>query len=219
MKTKVKTKAKTKVKAKAKKKRHYDNSLRANKVILNRQKIIDTYADLLVTNNGVDITLQELAKKTKISLRTLFRFFGDKESLHQELEVYLRKYMSSVGSEIEKLNTSDYAAYSYGVFDQYEKLFKVYLYTNLGQQSRVIFRRKFYELLVAKIIAEVSADHKIDAAKLKGEHLNKIRFVANLINAAIWKDMKDGYGLTGGELAPTVKWAIQTLLKNLNMTL
>lgn len=198
--------------------RKYDNTAREKKSDLNRQKIVDTYVDLLVANEGHDVTLQVLAKKTKISMRTLFRFFGDKEKLNQEIEAYLAKYLTSIASEIEKLDVADYAAFSYEVFDRYDKLFKAYLYTSFGQLSRRILRRRFHEMLIKKIIYEV-AGKPLKESDLSPEVLTKIRFVASLVSAQLWNDLQESYGLKGKDIAPTARWAVQTLLKDLNITL
>ena len=202
-----------KVKKKLTKKapREYNNASREEKSLSSRQKIIELYVNLLVENNGQDVPLQVLAKKSKISMRTLFRFFGDKETLNSEIENYLGQYLSSVSENLEKMNTADYAEYSFKVFDQYEKLFKVYLLTDFGQKSRVVFRKKFNDLLVKKINAELQMQP--DNADLQ-----KIYFVASLINAHIWKDVKDSFGLSGEAVAGTVKWAVQHLLKEIKKT-
>ena len=188
--------------------REYNNSSRAEKSLLNRQKIIELYVNLLLENNGQDVPLQVLAKKSKISMRTLFRFFGDKESLNSEIEAYIGQYLSSVSENLEKMNTADYAAYSYEVFDRYEKLFKVYLLTDFGQKSRLLFRRKFTDMLVKKIELEL----KLNPGSAD---LMKIHFVASLINAHLWKDVKDSFGISGQSIAATVKWAVQNLLNDI----
>ncbi len=199
-------------KAKTKVIRDYNNTSRSEKSNANRQKIIEMYVTLLVENNGLDIPLQVLSKKSKTSMRTLFRIFGDKESLNEEIDRYLAQYLTSVSDNLHKMNFSDYAAYSYQVFDQYEKLFKAYLYTSFGQSARVQFRKKFNELLVAKISEEL----KISPSN---EELKKLFFIASLINANIWKDINDSFNLSGQEISGTVKWATQQLLKDIKRSI
>jgi AcrR family transcriptional regulator len=215
---KIKKKSKTRLAAKRKPTRRYDNSAREQQSDLNRQKIIESYVDL-VSAKGHDITLETLAKKTKISLRTLFRFFGDKEKLNEEIELYLTRYLSPIANELERMEVADYAAFSYQVFDRYEKLFKAYLHTNLGQLSRRVLRRRFYDMLVSKMAAAVSEKRGTEGRNLSAKDMVKLRFAANLISAQIWNDMHENYGLTGGDTAPAAKWAIQTLLNDLYMTL
>ena len=205
---KVKSKARKKTKASAKKNRSYDNRNRSEKSNLSRQKIIELYVNLLVEANGQDVPLQVLAKKSKISIRTLFRFFGDKESLNAEIDNYLAQYFLSVSENLTKMNFAEYAAYSYKVFDQYEKLFKAYLFTDFGQTSRRLFRRRFTDMMVQKLATELGAGGA-DA------DLRKVQLLASMINAHLWKDFKDSFEASGEEMSGTVAWAVETLLKSL----
>jgi AcrR family transcriptional regulator len=199
-------------KSKSKSTREYNNSLREQKSNQTRQRIIQIYVDLLVEANGQDVPMQVLSEKSQTSMRTLFRFFGDKESLYKEIDQYLTQYMGSVSENLEKMKFADYAEFSYQVFDQYEKLFKAYLYTNFGQKSRRVFRKKFNEMLVKKLLIE------IEASVPKSENIEidikKVRFIVSLINAQLWKDINDSFDVTGKDMAHTVKWAVQTLIES-----
>ena len=197
-------------KAKSKATRDYNNSSRQSKSNLTRQKIIQIYVDLLVEANGQDVPMQVLSEKSQTSMRTLFRFFGDKDSLYKEIDQYLAQYMSHVSENLVKMNFADYAEFSYQVFDQYEKLFKAYLYTNFGQKSRRVFRKKFNEMLVKKLLIEIEASiPKNESFEID---IKKVRFIVSLINAQLWKDIGDSFDVSGKEMAQTVKWAVQTLI-------
>lgn len=198
-----------------KKNRSYNNSNRSEKSNLNRQKIIELYVSLLVEANGQDVPLQVLAKKSKISIRTLFRFFGDKESLNAEIDNYLAQYFLSVSENLTKMSFSEYAAYSYKVFDQYEKLFKAYLFTDFGQTSRRLFRRKFTDMMVQKLAFELGIDSR--GSEMRPE-MRQVQLVASLINAHLWKDFKDSFGASGAEMSSTVAWAVEQLMEGLKKT-
>lgn len=204
-KSKVKT---VKSPRKPKKARDYNNDKRSEKSNLNRQKIIELYVNLLVEANGQDVPLQMLAKKSKTSMRTLFRFFGDKESLNNEIDNYLGQYLNSVSDNLNKMKFDEYSEYSYKVFDQYEKLFKAYLYTNFGQKSRLLFRKKFNDMLVQKVSHEMGIEPN-------PSELMKIYFVVSLVNANIWKDIKDSFEVSGTDISSTIRWATETLLNNI----
>jgi AcrR family transcriptional regulator len=205
---KIKAKKNTvKVAIKPKKIRDYNNSARSEKSNVNRQKIIELYVNLLVEGGGQDVPLQALAKKSKTSMRTLFRFFGDKESLNLEIDNYLAQYLVSVADNLGKMKFEDYAAYSYKIFDEYEKLFKAYLYTNFGQKSRILFRKKYNEMAAAKLQSEI----KLDPTAVE---MQRIYFIISLINANLWKDIKDSFDMSGVEISNTVKWAMQSLIQN-----
>ena len=194
---------------KVKKPRKYDNSSRVEKSNDNRQKIIENYVGLLVEKRGEEISLEELAERSNLSTRTLFRFFGDKKSLTKELETYLETYVTRVATNLQIMTVEDFADFSFQVFDQYESLILAYLYTNFGQQSRVLFRKKFNALVMEKIKAQVPMTGSAD-------ELNKIHFIITLINANLWSDLRGLYNETGAEMGKSAKWAIGTLLKNLN---
>ncbi len=198
----------TKTAKKIKKPRKYDNSARAEKSNNNRQKIIENYVSLLVEKRGEEISLEELAVRADLSTRTLFRFFGDKKSLTRELETYLETYVTQVAGNLQVMTVEDFAEFSFQVFDQYESLILAYLYTNFGQQSRVLFRRKFNALVMEKIKAQIP----LTTSK---EEQQRVHLVITLINANLWSDLRNVYGETGAEMGKTMKWATSTLLNNL----
>lgn len=189
--------------------RGYDNSMRSEKSNTARQRILELYINLLVERNGDDVPLQMLAKKSKTSMRTLFRFFGDKESLNKEISGYLTRFMPTVNENIEKMSYEEYAEFSYRTFGKHEKLFRAYLYTGFGQKSRLLFRKDFISLLTQKIYSELGS------AKLSPENTLKVYLLACLINANIWNDMREGFQVGGEDLAQVCRWAIRTLLKEL----
>lgn len=194
---------------KIKKVRKYDNSSRLEKSNSNRQKIIENYVDLLVEKRGEEISLEELADRAGLSTRTLFRFFGDKKSLSQELETYLEAYVTNVAGSLQIMTVEDFAEFAFQVFDKYESLILAYLYTNFGQQSRIAFRRKLNTLLLEKIKAQIPATNS-------KEEQHRVHLIITLISANLWNDLRNVYNQTGPEIGKSMKWAVGTLLKNLN---
>lgn len=199
----------TKVTKKSKKPRKYDNSSRLEKSNNNRQKIIENYVDLLVEKRGEEISLEELAERANLSARTLFRFFGDKKSLIRELETYLETYVIRVAGNLQIMTVEDFAEFAFQVFDKYESLILAYLYTNFGQQSRVLFRRKFNILVMEKVKAQIPLTNS-------KEEEHRINLIITLINANLWSDLRNVYNESGTEMGKSMKWAVGTLLKNLN---
>ncbi len=194
---------------KTKKVRKYDNSSRLEKSNSNRQKIIENYVDLLVEKRGEEISLEELAERAGLSTRTLFRFFGDKKSLSQELETYVESYVTNVAGNLQIMTVEDFAEFAFQVFDKYESLILAYLYTNFGQQSRIAFRKKLNTLLMEKIRAQIPQTNNKDEQ-------HRIHLIITLISANLWNDLRNVYNQTGAEMGKSMKWAVGTLLKNLN---
>lgn len=193
---------------KPKKPRKYDNSARAEKSNSNRQKIIENYVALLVEKHGEELSLEELAERAELSTRTLFRYFGDKKSLTRELETYLENYVTRVSGNLQTMTIEEFSEFSFKVFDEYERLILAYLYTNFGQQSRVLFRRKFNALLLEKIKSRIPEE-------LTPEQQSRVNLIITLINANIWSDLRSVYGENGAQMGKTMKWAVGTLLTNL----
>jgi AcrR family transcriptional regulator len=192
--------------------RDYNNAKRREKAEINKQKIIQLYVDMLVKANGDDVPLQLLAKKSKISLRTLFRFFGDKDSLNQEIENFTTAYFSTIEERLQTMSFAEYAEFTYKVFDQYEKLFIAYLLTSFGQKSREVFRIKFYGLLLGKLQKELSLPA---ISSLQREYQMRMKVIVTLLNARLWKDMRDSFDHSGAEMAASIRWLIETLLADL----
>ncbi len=188
--------------------RKYDNSSRENKSNTNRQKIIENYIELLVTRRGQEISLEELAQKSNLSSRTLFRFFGDKKTLSIEIENYIAQYLSAASTNLEKMSFEDFTAYIFELFDKNENLILAYLYTNFGQNSRVLFRKRFLNLVIEKFKNQYGLSDSV-------EETRKMYFIVSLLNANLWSDLRDGFELSGRDMAQTMKWAIQSLTKNL----
>lgn len=193
---------------KIRKPRKYDNTARAEKSNSNRQRIIENYVSLLVEKHGEDLSLEELAERANLSTRTLFRFFGDKKSLTRELETYLENYLIRVSGNLQIMSLEDFAEFSFKVFDEYERLILAYLYTNFGQQSRVLFRRKFNALLMEKIKSRIPEN-------LTKEEQSRVHLIITLINANLWSDLRSVCGETGAEMGVTVKWAVGLLLPHI----
>ncbi len=188
--------------------RKYDNSSRENKSNTNRQKIIENYIELLVTRRGQEISLEELAQKSDLSSRTLFRFFGDKKTLSLEIENYIAQYLSAASANLEKMSFEDFAAYVFELFDKNENLILAYLYTDFGQKSRLLFRKRFLSLLVDKFKSQYGQGDS-------PQEMRKMYFIISLLNANLWNDLRDGFELSGRDMAHTIKWAIQNLAQNL----
>ena len=205
----MKRKKAVKKQGQTKKVRTYNNETRAKKSKSNRQKIIQLYIELLVLKKGQEISLEELAHKAKMSIRTLFRFFGDKKSLTKELDIYLEQYLLSAAANLNLMSYEDYGAFLFKIFDEYNDLFRAYLYTNLGQTSRIILRRKFNQLLLDKLQKQLDK-------KLSDEQKKKLYLIVTMMNANIWVDLKDSFSVSGVEMSDTIKWALKTLIQNLD---
>ncbi|MGZ3692508.1 MAG: hypothetical protein ACXVAX_13450 [Pseudobdellovibrio sp.] len=195
---------------KKKSKRSYNNKSRHEKQLLDKQQIIGVYIDMLVSAKGKEVSLQELAEKSGKSLRTIFRFFGDKNSLNKELEQYLLQYLNNTIMNSQKMPFVEFAVFSFLTLDKYENLVKAYLNTGFGLKARQIFRQQYNDLLEKKLKDELK--EKYDLKKIEPM---RIKFITSIINASIWQDLKETQKFNSKQIEESVRWAIQSLIKEL----
>lgn len=206
MKTEVKSQKKRKLKKSSK--RQYNNVGRAEKSQLTQASIIASYVELLVKNKGGEVQLAEVANKTGISQRTIFRFFEDKKALHAAMDEYLLSYLKA---SIEQMKSNDFIGFAknaYLLFDKYESLTMAYVLSPFGNQARTLFRKK----LNLEMINRISQERKIE---LNSKNLKRLALVTSLVNSKIWYDLKTDSGYSGAEMTEAVDWALNTLLENM----
>lgn len=188
-------------------KRGYDNALRRKKSEENQKLIIDTLVHLLVEKKGGEVTFEAIAKRAKISERTIYRFFKDKAALHQEMGRYISAFLTEGYSRVDELHAPDFGTFAFTLFDKYEPLVDAYLYSRFGYDARRAFRKRLNEAIIKNI-------HDKKPHTSHPEKAKRLAFVASLISAQLWHDIRVDFGYSGEEMGDTVAWAISTLLEH-----
>ncbi len=200
----------TRVKKQAK--RRYDNISRAEASIENRNQIISTFVDLLVEAKGADVSFAEVAKKSNVSQRTIFRFFKDKSALLQATADYVGTYLQESNEQLSKTDFLGFVRQAFRSFDNSPNLIVAYLFSSFGQQARTVLRKDLNKILIAKL----RDDFKLKPpAKNSAQTNARIAFIVSLMNTRVWYEMKTDFGYTGAESGETVAWAVRTLVKSL----
>ena len=106
---------------KPKKSRAYNNSGRSEKSEQTRINIIEALVALLVERRGQDVPMEDLAKKTGITQRTIFRFFNDKKTLHAAMDTYLLSYLQAGTEQMQSLDFIGFAKNAYALFDKHRQ--------------------------------------------------------------------------------------------------
>ena len=208
VKSEPKPKTKPKTKPKSKSKRSYNVTTRQNESLKNRKLIIESLVELLVKRRGADVTLDEVAERSGISERTIFRFFKDKEALHQATEEYLSSYIQSSAGKIQELDVVGFAENAFQQFEFHKNLTMAYIFSPFGQQARAPFRKKMNQLVISKILAgrKTEKTPEMDA---------RLAVIASLINAKIWYDIRTDFGIKGAESGKAIAWALRLLISHL----
>lgn len=196
-------------------KRNYDNSLRSQKSQELQKDIVNNFVKLLIERRGGDVKLQEIAKATGVSERTIFRFFKDKKALYQSTEQYLQGYLNSTVEMLKVHDIYDFAQEVYSVFDRHENLMMAYIFSPFGAQAREIFRGNLCALLRERIIQETKiSDQEANSQPIQA----RLAVITSLINAKIWYDVKSDSGLNGEQTGQAISWAMKLLVSNLQTT-
>lgn len=191
------------------KRRQYDNSSRAEKSEQTRKKIIETLVQILVEQKGGEVSMDELAKRSGITQRTIFRFFKDKRTLHESMDEYLVYYLKSGAEQMESLDFIGFAKNAFKLFDKHEALTTAYVFSPFGQEARVLFRKKFVQLMISKIAQETKIT-------ITPERRKRLALITSMVNAKIWMDLKSDFGFSGEDMGSSLDWALNLLLRHLD---
>lgn len=191
-------------------KRKYDNSGRSRKSDLSQKAIIESLVALLVERRGGDVSIEEVARKSGLSVRTVFRFFKDKETLHRAMDSYLMSYVQSGVATMNELDFISFAKSTYDLFDRHESLTMAYLYSPFGHEARTLLRKRLNEAMIGKILQE-----KKIAPPLTRDQERRLALIVSLVSAKVWHDVRSDFGFTGAEMADPMAWALTTLLEKL----
>ncbi|MEK7355998.1 MAG: TetR/AcrR family transcriptional regulator, partial [Bdellovibrionota bacterium] len=162
----------------------------------------------LVERKGGDVKIDELAKRTKISQRTIFRFFTDKTALLEATDAYLQSYLQAGMSQVTELSFRGFVKQVFTMFERNESLVMAYMFSPFGQNARDLFRKKFNRILLDRILAE-------KPMQMNKERERKLALVVSLVNAKLWYDIRTDFGYSGAEIGETVEWAVDALLEKI----
>ena len=188
--------------------RVYNNRARSDASAKNREAIILALVDLLAENSGGDVGIAEIAKRSKISQRTLFRFFKDKSALIEATRDYVGRYLIDANKHLQDLDLPSFSKLIFGEFDREPKLTMAYVLSPFGQTARTLMRKSLNKTLIARFVKDYGV-------KVSAKNERKISFIVSLLNARVWYEMKTDFGMTGAESGEILTWAINTLARDL----
>ncbi|WP_339709428.1 TetR/AcrR family transcriptional regulator [uncultured Kriegella sp.] len=184
----------------------YVNSGRTNQKLETRSKILVSAQYFL--NNGLEFNLEDIAKRTKISRATVYRYFPNVDILAAEAALdiipkspeIICKNLKGTSMEDKALEIQDY--YNTLVID-HEKLFRKYLSTvldlNISTPKRGARRKKTLQLLF---------EQTNFTNKEKEDLSNLFTILMGIEPLVVTKDV---CGLNNKESIELMKWGIKLL--------
>jgi AcrR family transcriptional regulator len=186
----------------------YDNKARASAADENRTAIILALVDLLVENNGANVEVAQIAKRSKISQRTIFRFFKDKPAMHQAVNDYIASYLKDADEHLKTKSVTEFAKFMFSNFETAPKLTTAYVVSSFGQEARALIRKRLNQALLTRLLS----DTKLKPTR---EKKAKLDFLVSLINARVWFEMRTDFGHSGAVTGEVVSWAMEVLIRDL----
>jgi AcrR family transcriptional regulator len=187
--------------------RPYDNTLRREQAQATRERILEHAIRALAEAGPEGVTLAELARGAGVSEPTLYRHFGSRERLYEELEA---RVQAEVGLPPVPARLSDLPSHASAVFETmagHEQLIRAVVRTGVGREVHRQGRSRRTALL-RRILAE-QAPH-LDA-------VSRERLLALLRVLVSWESyerLTTELGLAAAEAGETVEWMLGTLLKS-----
>jgi AcrR family transcriptional regulator len=178
-------------------------SAREELVTITNARAMEALAALL--REGSDVTFELLARESGIPVRTLYRYFENKEALFAAFWPWLN---TNIDVPDRPHNVEELIAHIPNLFDAFDRdepLVRAMLHHPLGRDARLAHaaarREKFAEALreVTSGMATTAACHLLAA-------------VTALCSASGWETMKDNWGLSGTAAAEAAQWAVQALI-------
>jgi AcrR family transcriptional regulator len=190
--------------------RGYDSPLRAEQMEQTRLRILEAVGELLSDETVHELTVPLVARRARVSVRTVYRHFPTREALIDAWGDWagdtLRIRLHSYPETLEEL--VDFAPDLYRSYDENEALMKAMLNSNAARAVRLRTRRR-RQRSFERALAELTSD------LMPEERLRVFGVIYLLISAPAWQAMRDQWGLEGAEAGEAAAWAIRVLVDEL----
>jgi AcrR family transcriptional regulator len=185
-----------------------ETSLRQRHAELTRELILRTVAEILEAGTASDLSVPEVARRSGVSLRTVYRHFPTREGLLAAAGEWigvniLRAQIPEVIAEVPQVYAENAARW-----DEHPNLVEAMALTRGANSVRSIRRRERLEKL-REALGEVT-DGLPEA-----EARQAFAVFAYLNSMLAWVTMRDEAGLDGKQVGAAVAWAMQVLIDDL----
>ena len=185
--------------------RPYSSSLRSEQAEQTRERIVRAAVDLLSGADAGDLSMNEVAGRAGVSVRTVYRNFATREALLDGVVGWIGDQLSrrvgpppSTSSEYVEATPRVIAA-----LFEIEPLYRALFATTTGRESH---RRKGARL------DDIQGAFETEIASMDADQATRFAAVMHLVsssNGALF--MKDYWGLDADEIGQALQWAIRTL--------
>jgi AcrR family transcriptional regulator len=175
-----------------------------------RLRILRAVTDVLADPMAEEVTIPLVARRARVSLRTVYRHFPTREALFdawadwvdERLQIHLHSYPESV----ERL--PEFARELFRSYDESAPIVQAMLNSKAARAVRELTRRKRqrrFERAMSELTDGLAPD----------ERRRALAIVYLLVSAPAWQAMRDQWGLDGEEAGKAAAWAVRVLTDEL----
>jgi AcrR family transcriptional regulator len=188
----------------------YTSSLRAEQMEQTRLRILGAVTEVLADPATEEVTIPLVARRARVSLRTVYRHFPTREALFDAwaawvdnaLRIHLRSYPESAD------RLPEFVLELYHSYDESEALIKAMLRSPAARSLRKRTRRtrqRQFERAMSELTAELEPE----------ERSRVLAVIYLLVSAPGWEAMREQWGLDGTEAGRAAAWAVRVLTDEL----
>lgn len=185
-----------------------ETSLRQRHAELTRELILRTVAEMLEEGAASDLSVPEVARRSGVSLRTVYRHFPTRDDLLAAAGEWigvniLRAQIPEVIAEVPQVYAENAA-----LWDEHPNLVEAMALTRGANSVRSIRRRERLEKLREAL-------REVTNGLPEAEARQAFAVFAYLNSMLAWVTMREEAGLDGKQVGAAVAWAMQVLIDDL----
>jgi AcrR family transcriptional regulator len=190
--------------------RPYESPLRAEQLEQTRLRILEATTEVVADPASEEVTIPVVAKRARVSLRTVYRHFATREALFDAwaewVDERLRIHLHSYPESAEQL--APFARELYHSYDESASLVRAMLTSKAARAVRERTRRRRQR-------AFNRATGELTAGLEPKERARALAVVYLLVSAPAWQAMREQSGLDGIEAGKAAAWALRVLTDEL----
>ena len=190
--------------------RPYESPLRAEQLEQTRLRILEATTEVVADPASEEVTIPLVAKRARVSLRTVYRHFATREALFdawaewvdERLQIHLHSYPESAEQLVP------FARELYRSYDESASLVRAMLTSKAARAVRERTRRRRqrgFNRAMSELTAGLEPEGRARA----------LAVVYLLVSAPAWRAMREQSGLDGVEAGKAAAWALRVLTDEL----
>ena len=191
--------------------RRYDNTLRLEQAERTKERILESAVQVLASGGEKATTLAEVARAAGVSEPTLYRHFGSRERLLEELDVHAQSKLGFPRLPEDVTDLPGHIPALFGKFQEHAPLLRATLSTGVGREVRSRGRARRIKWLRELLTAGVPGAH--------GPELDRLASVLRVLSS--WEAfdvMTRELGMSTEDASEAVAWAVETLMAEARRT-